>query len=321
MTLEQLRLFVAVATCEHVTRAAAAVKLTQSAVSAAIGALESRYGVKLFHRIGRRIKLTDEGREFLEEARSVLARAEAAERALAEMSGLKRGVLIVQASQTIASYWLPSRLVAFRHAYPEIEVRLSIGNTAQVAEAVVEGAAELGFVEGQVTDARLEFKVVDRDRLCIVVASGHRWAGQPRISPQEMLRETWVLREPGSGTRSEFEAALARHGVSADRLKVALELPSNEAVRAAVEAGAGATAISELVATSGFLSGRLSRVRFKLPERIFHAVRHRERYRSRAGDAFMAIATKHASTGSGGSGGVQRRRGESVPSGVEPLRT
>lgn len=297
MTLEQLRLFAAVATCEHVTRAAAAVRLTQSAVSAAIAALETRYGVKLFHRIGRRIKLTDEGRQFLDEARAVLARAEAAERALAEMSGLKRGVLTVQASQTIASYWLPSRLVAFRRAYPDIEVRLSIGNTARVAAAVVDGAAELGFVEGQVADKRLELKVVDRDRLCIVVASGHRWARQPRISPQELMRESWVLREPGSGTRSEFEAALAKHRLSADRLKVVLELPSNEAVRAAVEAGAGATAISELVAASGIASGALSRVRFKLPERTFHVVRHRERYRSKAGDAFMTIATKRPSDG------------------------
>ena len=294
MTLEQLRLFVAVARCEHMTRAAEAVRLTQSAVSSAIAALETRYGVKLFHRIGRRIKLTEEGRQFLDEARSVLARAEAAERALAEMSGLKRGILIVEASQTIASYWLPSRLVAFRRAYPQIEVRLSIGNTAQVAEAVARGAAELGFVEGQVDDPTLEFTVVDSDRLCIVVAKGHRWAAEPRISPKELTQENWVLREPGSGTRSEFEAALAKHRVSFDRLKVVLELPSNEAVRAAVEAGAGATAISELVAASGLLSGTLARVRFKLPDRIFHVVRHRERYHSRAGDAFMAIAATPA---------------------------
>jgi DNA-binding transcriptional LysR family regulator len=292
MTLEQLRLFVAVAKFEHVTRAAEAVNLTQSAVSAAIAALESRYGVKLFHRIGRRIELTDEGRQFLNEAHAVLARAEAAELALTEMSGLKRGVLVVKASQTIASYWLPSRLVAFRHAYPQIEVRLSIGNTAQVAEAVADGAAELGFIEGQIDDPMLELTVVDSDRLVIVVAKGHRWATKQRVLPEELVQENWVLREPGSGTRSEFEAALAKRGVSIGRLKVVLELPSNEAVRAAVEAGAGATAISELVAASGFRSGALSRVRFKLPDRTFHVVRHRERYHSRAGDAFMVIAEK-----------------------------
>jgi len=82
MTLDQLRVFVAVAEREHVTRAAEAMSLTQSAVSAAIASLESHYGVALFHRVGRRIVLSEEGRLFLEEARAVIARATAAERVL-----------------------------------------------------------------------------------------------------------------------------------------------------------------------------------------------------------------------------------------------
>ena len=87
MTLEQLRLFVAVAEREHVTRAAAALHRTQSAVSAAIAGLEQQSGVILFHRVGRRIVLTEEGRQFLAEARAVLAQADAAERALADLAG------------------------------------------------------------------------------------------------------------------------------------------------------------------------------------------------------------------------------------------
>src|SRR3984957_4498360 len=150
MTLEQLRIFVAVAECEHVTRVAEALRLTQSAVSASIAALESRYAVALFDRVGRRIELNAAGRLFLGEARPVLARADAAELALSEMSGLKRGTLNVHASQTIASYWLSPRLVAFRAAYPKIEVKLAVGNTAQTAKAVIDGTAELGFVEGGV---------------------------------------------------------------------------------------------------------------------------------------------------------------------------
>ena len=141
MTLEQLRIFVAVAEREHVTRAAEALRLTQSAVSAAIAALEAHYGVSLFDRVGRRIELNEEGRTFLGEARAVLARAAAAELALSELSGLKRGTLTVQASQTIASYWLPARLVEFRRAYPSIDVKLSVGNTAQVAKAVADGGS------------------------------------------------------------------------------------------------------------------------------------------------------------------------------------
>jgi DNA-binding transcriptional LysR family regulator len=289
MTFEQLRLFVAVAEREHMTRAAEAVGLTQSALSAAISNLEARYGVVLFHRVGRRIELTEEGRMFLDEARAVLARAAVAERALEELGGLNRGTLSIQASQTIASYWLPTRLVAFRKAHPQIEIKLSVGNTLQVTRAVSDGAVELGFVEGKVSDPALNLAVVAKDRLAIVVAPNHPWSCNEQLKSEAIIEGEWVLREPGSGTRSEFEDALITRKIKPSLLKVALELPSNEAVRAAVEAGVGATAISELVAESGIKSGSLVRVPFELPERIFHAVHHRERYQSRAATAFLAV--------------------------------
>src|ERR1700752_399370 len=100
MTLEQLKVFVAVAERQHMTRAAEALNLTQSAASAAIAHLESRYGTKLFDRIGRGIALTEAGRVFLHEAKAVLARAEAVELALSELGGLNRGTLRLAASQT-----------------------------------------------------------------------------------------------------------------------------------------------------------------------------------------------------------------------------
>jgi DNA-binding MarR family transcriptional regulator len=93
MTLEQLRIFVGVAEREHMTAAARALNVTQSAASAAIAALEERHAIKLFHRVGRGIALTEAGRLFLTEARGVLARADAAETVLEELGGLKRGTL------------------------------------------------------------------------------------------------------------------------------------------------------------------------------------------------------------------------------------
>lgn len=289
MTLEQLRVFVAVAERQHVTRAAEALNLAQSAASAAIAALEARHGTKLFHRVGRGIELTEAGRLFLGEARGVLARAETAELTLAELGGLKRGTLSVQASQTIASYWLPRHLVAFRRAHPGIDIRLAVGNTAQVAAAVHEGAAELGFVEGAVDNPLLVGRPVARDLLVVVVGPEHPWAMRDRIAPSDLMGSEWVLREPGSGTRSVFEAALEGFGLAAGALRVALELPSNEAVRAAVEAGLGATAISASVATPSLEAGLLHRVEIDLPERDFYVLRHRERYHSRAADALLAL--------------------------------
>ena len=289
MTLEQLRIFVAVAERQHMTRAAEALNLAQSAASAAIAALENRHGTRLFHRVGRGIELTEAGRIFLEEAKAVLARAEAAELTLAELGGLKRGTLSVQASQTIASYWLPRHLVAFRQAFPEIEIRLGIGNTAEAALAVREGAAELGFVEGAVDDPALTSVTVARDQLELVVGPEHEWAELDRVAPRNLAETEWVMREPGSGTRSVFEAALGRFGLAPRLLKVALELPSNEAVRAAVEAGLGAAVISASVVAASIEAGLLHRVRLDLPERAFHVLHHRERYHSLAAEALLKL--------------------------------
>ena len=289
MTLEQLRVFVAVAERQHVTRAAEALNMAQSAASASIATLEGRHGAKLFHRVGRGIELTEAGALFLPEARAVLARAGAAELVLSELGSLMRGTLLVHASQTIASYWLPRHLVAFRRAHPGIDIRLTVGNTTQVARAINEGLAELGFVEGSVDDPVLEIRTVARDQLVIVVGNEHPWAGGGVIEPRQLVESEWVLREAGSGTRSVFEAALEGFGIPASSLRLALELPSNESVRAAVEAGMGATAISASVAAPGIEAGLLHLVQLALPEREFNVLRHIGRYRSRAADALLTI--------------------------------
>jgi DNA-binding transcriptional LysR family regulator len=294
VTLEQLRVFIAVAERQHVTRAAAVLNLAQSAVSAAIAALEAQYGTKLFHRVGRGVELTEAGALFLVEAHAVLARAEEAGLVLSELGNLKRGTLAVYASQTIASYWLPRHLVSFRHKYPGIDIRLTIGNTAQGAAALHAGVTDLAFVEGVIEDPMLTAAQVARDQLVIVVGTEHVWSTTDRLEPDQLTETEWVLREPGSGTRSTFEAALQRFGVAPGALRLALELPSNEAVRAAVEAGLGATAISASVAAPSLEAGLLHRVRFDLPERDFQAVRHVTRCRSRAADTLLSMITARA---------------------------
>lgn len=286
MTLEQLRIFVAVAERQHLTRAAAALSLTPSAVSASIKALEERYGATLFHRVGRRIETSEEGRIFLEEARRTLASARAAETTLAELGELRRGALALHASQTIASYWLPSFLVRFRERYPAIGLELEVGNTQGVAQAVLQGLADLGFVEDAIDVPQLSAAAVGQDRMVVVVAPGHPWADGRALAPSDLREAQWILRETGSGTRSAFEAALARLGIPAASLRVALSLPSNEAVRSAVMAGPFATAMSEMVVASQLEAGLLKRARLALPVRDFLLLRHRTRHRSRAVAAF-----------------------------------
>jgi DNA-binding transcriptional LysR family regulator len=143
------------------------------------------------------------------------------------------------------------------------------------------------FVEGDVDDASLAVKKIDGDSLIVVVGAGHPWVGRTRISSKDLPTTAWVLRERGSGTRFMFEAALRQSGIKLSDLRIALELPSNEAVRTAVESGDVATAISDLVVAQSIVAKTLHRVRFDLPRRSFYVLRHKERHASRIEQALL----------------------------------
>ena len=290
MTLEQLRVFVCVAECEHMTRAAHTLNLTQSATSAAIAALEQRHGIKLFDRIGRRIALTGAGRAFLNEAKAVLARAATAEQTLADLAGLEIGALAIAASQTVGSYWLPRRIAAFHARYPGVAVGLRIGNTDAVAELTRAGEVDLGFVEGEVDDSALAATPIDEDEL-LIVAAGRARASLENLDAERLAAATWVARERGSGTRAAFESALTAFGVDVVNRRIALELPSNEAICAAVAAGAGLAVMSRLVVDASIKAGELAAAPLALPRRRFFVLRHRQRYESRAARAFSDMLT------------------------------
>ncbi|KAF3998905.1 LysR substrate-binding domain-containing protein [Glaciimonas immobilis] len=289
MTLEQLRIFVEVAERQHLTQAANALALTPSAVSSSIKVLENRYGIPLFNRVGRRIETSEAGRIFLTEARSTLASARAAELTLSELGGLQRGALSIQASQTIASYWLPELLVRFHQQYPQIELSLTIGNTQQVARAVVDGTADLGFIEGTIDEAALTVETVDHDRIVAVVGPHHPWANGKGLKPADLRAGKWILREPGSGTRSALEEMLKAIGVDVRTLQIALTLPSNEAIRSAVMSGPYVTVVSELVVTSHLQTGLLCKANIDLPLRAFYLLHHKARYKTKAALALQEM--------------------------------
>jgi DNA-binding transcriptional LysR family regulator len=282
MTLEQLRVFVEVAERLHVTQAAAVLNITQPAASAAIQALETRLGTTLFDRLGRRLELTEAGRTLLPEAKAVLGKVSGAEQALAELDGLSRGRLRLWASQTIAGYWLPPFLYRFHSAHPGVAVELHIGNSLQVSRAVLDGSADLGFVEGDVDEPLLAQIPVAVDQLVLVVAKAHELASLKTVERDHLLAARWVLREKGSGTRQVFEDALRSRGIDPATLDVVMELPSNEAVRSVVEAGAGATAISKLVVVDKLSGGTLAQLPFHCGDRRYLVLRHGDRHRGRA---------------------------------------
>lgn len=273
------------------TRAAEALHLSQSAASAAIAGLEARYRIKLFDRVGRGIQLTETGRIFLREARAVLDRADMARAALLDLAGSHAGSVSVAASLTIATYWLPRRLAAFHEQNTKVRLDVVIRNSHDVVTAVVEGEVNIGLVEGPSGHPALVRQAIDQDHFVLVTAPGHSSLAVDGSGRLDLKAGTWVIREAGSGTRRGIEDLASREGLSLDELNIALVLPSNEAVREAIEAGIGATVISRHVVASAIAAGKLIEFPIGLPRREYALLRHRDRHATVAQQALVTHLT------------------------------
>jgi DNA-binding transcriptional LysR family regulator len=252
MIFEQLRIFLTVAEQMHFTRAAEILYISQPAVSAAIQSLEGEYSVKLFHRVGRRVEITEAGRLLFVEAQKILERVAIAERHLRELNNLKQGELRLGSSLTIGNYWLPDKLSQFQHRYPSILVNCTLANAEEICEGTASGRFDLGLVSGEVKPAlqsSLLQEEVGCDRLQIVVGQSHPWFERTAVAVEELLTISWVMREAGSGAQQVFEQALRGWGIEPSQLKVMLSLSSSEMVKAVVERCVCAAAIPEFMVT------------------------------------------------------------------------
>lgn len=290
MDLQQLRIFVAVAEELHVTRAAERLNLTQPAASAAIAALERRYQARLFNRVGRGIELTETGRRFLTAARSVLDRVEAARAVLEDAGELPAGRISIASSQTIANYWLPRRVAAFRAAFPAINLHIVGSNTEEAEKAVLSGDADIGFV-ARAHHPAIVRKPMATDRLLLLRAKNSGFLRYPG-NKDDFLNVPWILREKGSDAHAAWQLLAERHGVSWSDLNVLVVMPSNEAVRAAIEDGAGVGIISEHVVHNSIVEKRIEAIDADLPVRTFLLIHHRDRQLSRAQQAFVAFVSQ-----------------------------
>jgi DNA-binding transcriptional LysR family regulator len=301
MTLEQLRVFIAVAEQQHFTRAAEELCITQPAVSASVAAIESRYKVHLFHRIGRRVELSEAGQLLLQEARLVLQQVSVMEQAVQELSGLKRGILQLGASRTLAHSWLSPLVHQFYRKHPDVRIILNVTNTAQVIQQLLMGNIELGLVEGESNSPSLCREVIGSDTMVLVVGPAHPWWTRKKIGLADMQETNWVMREVGSGSRQFLESTFTAYGIQLSQLKMVLELPTCTMVKSAVEAGCGAAFISAMMVARELEEGTLRQL--NLPEipqlkqtRNFYSVTHRERKLSEAGNAFSYLLKHSAST-------------------------
>ncbi len=286
MTLEQLRVFLEVARLQHVTRAAHSLNMTQSAVSAAVLALEQRHKVAMFDRVGRGIVLTEDGRRFIPHAQRVLSHADEAEAFLRDLKGAVAGTLRIGASQTVASYFLPKHLMQFQALYPQVLLQFGQGNTSWVVQALLSGDADIGVVEGLVNEPSLKVQPIAEDELSVLVGAEHQWANGQKLLANDLAQADWIMREPGSGTRAAFDAALSECGVQQELLSIRLELPSNEACIAAIESSVGATVLSLRAAAPHIAQKMIVKAAFDFPARTFSLLTNKTRHQTRAAQAF-----------------------------------
>ncbi len=257
LNLHLVRVFAAVVASGSFTGAAGDLHLSQPAVSRAVAELERQLGHPLLERGHRVVRLTPAGELLYDHARRLFAIERAAEAALEELDGLERGQLAIGASTTIGTYMLPGVLGAFHRRHPAIRLLLDIGNTAQVVERLRGGSLETAFVEGPVSGGDLLVTAWREDRLVVVAAPGHPVLSGGPVPLERLLAEPFILREPGSGTREVLESTLR---LAEGRPPVAMELGSTEAVKRAVEAGLGLSAISVATIEQELALGRLALV-------------------------------------------------------------
>ena len=240
VTLRQMRVFAAVARHLSFTRAAQELHLTQPAVSQQVSLLEAEVGMPLFEKSGRRIRLAPAGMELLRYATQVTELLREAGEALAALRGLKTGVLKLGAVST-AKYFAPTLLSAFTPQYPQVTIKFTVANREEIVKLL--GANELDLVIMGRPPRELDTTAEPfaRHPFVIIAAADHPLTRRHRIPLKSLARESFIIREQGSGTRASMEHVFRERGVT---FRASMEVSSNETIKQAVMAGMGLSFIS-----------------------------------------------------------------------------
>jgi DNA-binding transcriptional LysR family regulator len=261
-TFRQLQVFLATARFENVSRAAESLAMSQSAASGSLKELEQQFEVQLFDRLGKRLQLSELGRQLRPQAERLLAQAQDFEAALSTEEG--SGALRVGATLTIGNYLAVPMIAAFRERYTQADVALQVANTKTIARQVADFELDLGMIEGEINHPQLETIHWREDELQVFAAPGHPLAGVSQVSDDQLMSQRWIMRESGSGTRQAFERAM--HGILTD-LDISMELQHTEAIKRAVEAGLGVACLSKISLKEAFQRGSL--IPLNIPHRDF----------------------------------------------------
>lgn len=240
LTLRQLQVFEMAARHLSHSRAAKELYLTQPAVSMQLKQLEQNLGMPLFEQAGKQLHLTEAGRELLRYSRSVLQQVQELEAMFDEMKGLEHGQINIAVVST-ANYFMPQLLAKFIQRHSKIHVSLSVANRDSVIRQLDENIADLAIMGQPPAGADMVSQAFMANPLVVIAAPEHVLAKQKKIQPRQLAKETFLLREKGSGTRGVAERFFASHRLS---LPAHMEMDTNEAIKQSVSAHIGVGIIS-----------------------------------------------------------------------------
>lgn len=258
-TLRQLKVFEAVARLSSFSRAAEELHLTQPAVSTQIRKLEGHAGLPLFEQMGKKTFLTAAGTELLRHARGIIEAFEQAEAAMTHYKGVSGGRLNVDVISA-GDYFLPSLLVAFARRHAGVQINLAVHSRGELLERMQQNLTDMAVMVRPPEEADTVAEPFAPHPYVIVAASNHPLAREADIPLSRVLREPFVLREPGSDTRQSMNQAMGRH---AERLHVALEVRSTETIKQAVIAGMGVAFLSGHTVSREVRDGALTVLRVR----------------------------------------------------------
>ncbi|MEW5774769.1 MAG: selenium metabolism-associated LysR family transcriptional regulator [Thermodesulfobacteriota bacterium] len=280
MDVRRLEAFASVYELGSFSKAGQKLYLSQPTISAHIAALENELEVRLFDRLGRSVLPTQAADILYRHARETFSSLERARAEIALLREQVAGSLVLAGSTIPAHFLLPGIMARFSARYPDVSLRLNVGDSAAVASMVAGGGAEVGVVGADTGQAELAFEPLVEDELAVVVGRSRLAEGRAGLTLAELESMPWVMREPGSGTRAALESALAEAGLDLRALKVAAVVDTTTALLQCVRGGMGLAVTSRLAAAELIESGELAAV--PAPglslRRTFYVIRHRQRH-------------------------------------------
>ena len=290
----KLRVFCTVTETKSFSKASEIIHLTQPAVSLQIQALEEVYETKLFDRSSSTVTLTPAGEVLYKYAKEILNLYAQADKDIGEITGLVKGSISIGASTTIGNYMLPSVISEFKAKNPKIKIHLRVGNTKRVVELLNAGNLDLGLVEGEVTKYKIVSEKLISDEMVLIVPTDHPWAKKKDVSVLDIVKEPFIIREEGSGTRQVIEKHLLKRGITTQKMNITTVLGSTEAIKDSVESGSGIAIVSKWAVRREARYGALKSIKFKEGRllREFSLVFNKNTITSYAVDEFLTFLRK-----------------------------